>query len=225
MRLFTILSVIMVVYSVSFGQTRNRHGLLTKVNVNTNIDKTWKWNSTLESRQIFREVFRNPDDRMGYRYERTDWTNIVSKRVGLTGSGAAGYMLRFTGEEWIHRSIQQYAWTQKRGAVRWGHRIRWDQTWRSGEDVTWRFRYRLGFDVPLSGTRLDAREWYWKASSEYIPILQSAQLSFEARVLLALGHYISDTNKIEVGWDGRATDDFETTAYQSWLTVTWYYSI
>lgn len=211
--------------SVAFGQTTDRYGLLTKVNLNANLRHAWKWNTTLESRQIFREVFRNPDDRQGYRYERTDWTNVISGRVGLTGSGALGYMLRFAGEEWIHRSLQQYAWTRKRGAVRWGHRIRFDQTWRSGEDLTWRFRYRIGFDAPLSGTRLDAREWYWKASTEYIPIVQSAELSFEARALLVLGHYISDSNKIEIGWDGRATNNLKTTAYQTWLTLTWYYSI
>ena len=222
--LFVTLLILLSV-NASIGQARDRYGLLTRFNLNAQIQSSWKWNTALESRQIFQEVFRNPDDRSAYTYERTDWTNVFSRRIGLTGAGAMGYMLRRIGKDWVHRSLQQYAWTRKDDAIRWGHRFRADQTWRKEEELTWRFRYRLSVDFPLSGKRLDANEWYLKASTEYIPIIQAQNWFFEGRINIAMGYYLTDGNKFEIGWDGRGTGIFQTTDYQGWLTLTWYYSI
>ena len=114
------------------------------------------------------------------------------------------------------------------GYVRWGHRFRTEQRFRSELGaplaLTYRHRYRLGVERPLAGRSLDFGEWYFTASVE---LLLSAErfaarpTAVDVRPFVSLGR-----NDVELGLEYRTERgvDAETPSTERALLLAIIYS-
>lgn len=204
-----------------WSQAQNRVGFLPQVNLNISLGNGWKANTKLESRQIFAD-----GEETGYRYERTDFAALLTRKNTAGSSWGAGYMIRFQGDDLIHRAIQQFSMVRKYEVLRIGHRFSTDQTFRPESPVEYRFRYRISSDFPLQGQSVDPGEFYLKLSNEYLGILEGGEADLEIRGLAALGWSQADYNKFEFGLDYRADALIHTSGrHNFWMYLGWFLSI
>lgn len=203
-----------------------RIGLLPTLNLNYSIGDNWKINSKTESRQIFFQR-NNPEDLISrYRYERTDIDLVITRKTGLLSSAGGGYMIRFQDEVIIHRFIQQFASVQRFSSLRLAHRLRTDQTFRPEEPMEFRARYRLSLELPLRGTVIDRGELYLKMNNETLLSIQDDIADWENRTVGNVGFFITDRNKLETGFDFRASRLFrEVKDFQLWWSLGWYLTL
>lgn len=208
------------------GQRNFRTGTLPQINVNIKLAPGWKLNTKLEARQIFFE--REPETALSrrLRYERTDLSTVITRKISADNTLGAGYLARWDGKEFTHRLIQQFSNVQNLEVISLAHRVVTDETFRPSESPEFRARYRLGLELPLSGRQIDPREFYSKVSNEYLGIWSEGDADLEIRGLLALGYNATDSNKIELGVEYRVNEfDNPSKAQQFWLTIGWFVSI
>lgn len=101
------------------------------------------------------------------------------------------------------RITQQFSYTKQRFALRFGHRLRFEQ--RLFETITiFRSRYRFALDTPLRGEKLDVGESYLVVSLEGL-LSQSHQMKSELdqRTTAQIGWLLSERLKIQVGLEYR----------------------
>ncbi|MBB3122516.1 hypothetical protein FHS04_000004 [Mesoflavibacter sabulilitoris] len=223
---YAFLVICLLAISVSFGQNRYQVGTLPTLNISKSLNNNWQLNFKSEFRQLFKEGITNSTQNSGYDYVHTDAAFVVSKKVGLNNKLAGGFLLRFTNKDVIKRSIQQFTIINTLSNYRLGHRFASDQTFESDQDMQLRLRYRLTFDLPLNGQTVDAQEWYFKISNEYLNIFESKDYDLELRLSPTLGYVFTDNNKLELGLEYR-TNDFvnNNTRNRYWLTIGWYLSL
>ncbi|MEM1135689.1 MAG: DUF2490 domain-containing protein [Bacteroidota bacterium] len=199
---------------------------MPSININKGFSNDWKLNFKIESRQqtqegIFREV-----NNTNFEYLLTDLSVIAAKKVGAKNSLAGGYLIRWEGDQIIHRLIQQFTLVSLPGSFRLAHRISTDQTFASEEVAELRFRYRITTDFPLNGQSVDPQELYLKINHEYLNAFQSSDYDLEVRVVPLLGYAITDNNKIEVGLDYRINSFLNASSRNSfWVSINWYIKI
>ena len=175
-------------------------------------------------------LFRDEADeraRFDYAYERTDLQYFVNMRFAGNWKASAGYQLRIE-EQWVihHRPMQQVATTTMLSRFRLAHRVRLDQTVQEGEAFQFRTRYRAALEIPLSGEKLDSREFYGVVSLEPIYSIQAGTHDLENRLVLTLGYMIDRANKVEVSMDHRSDRYFGQPFRQRiWLKVGWFVNI
>jgi len=209
-----------------FPQASYRAGTLPQVNVNFSINKNFKLNTKLESRQIFSE--REPDKPVSnqLRYERTDLAMVLTKKISADNTAGAGYLIRLEDGRFAHRLIQQFSNVRKLEMLRIAHRIVADETFRSNDPAEFRLRYRLGVEKPLNGRDIDPKEFYAKLNNEYLGIVADSRADMEIRASLALGYNATDNNKIELGVEYRVNEfNANVQAQQFWLTLGWFIGI
>lgn len=208
------------------AQDTYRSGLLPQVNVNHKINDRYSFNTKLESRHIFSEGKVNDNLTSKYRYERSDITFTLNRKIASNKGFALGYFIRLQDNKWIHRTLQQLTSINNYEGFRLAHRFLTDQTFQEKEPILWRFRYRLTTEISLQGQTIDAKEFYFKINNEVINNLQDKELDFEYRNLLALGYNMTDKNKLEAGTDYRISH-FQTSVqrHQFWLYLGWFIGI
>nr|WP_262918755.1 DUF2490 domain-containing protein [Tunicatimonas sp. TK19036] len=145
------------------------------------------------------------------------WNNIEL-------SGGYGFRIDSFDETWFseHRIMQQlgfilYAQAGKRVA----NRIRLEQRIQDA-DYTNRWRYRIGFDSPLNGRRLDANEMYIILSNELLWSFTSIEHDFENRLYAGLGWYFNSQYKVESGVQYRAANLGSELENAIWITNIFY---
>jgi hypothetical protein len=124
-----------------------------------------------------------------------------------------------------HRLMQQVGVITYLGDRRLAHRLRAEQRIRTSGYVN-RWRYRLGFEVPLQGARLDPGETYLNTSAELLVSFDRGFVGGESRAFVALGWFLSNQRKLEVGLQYRAQDLFveEDVGHLLLLTTAYYLS-
>lgn len=205
---------------------QNRFGIMPQINTDFKIGQLLKVNTKLENRFI---LYQNPLQANSSRteYERTDIELIVSANKGRLKNAGIGYLIRRSDNDgsFLHRSIQQYSFGQQISNLQLAHRLRTDQTFEKDEAVQYRLRYRLSLEKPLSGLKVDPKEYYLKFNTEVMGILKEQKANMELRLLSALGYNHSDENQLEIGLDYRAEDLIgSNTENLLWLTIGWYHS-
>ena len=226
MRAISFIFLFVGITSFTFAQSRYRMGILPQLNFTKTLSKSWKLASKIEARQIISSGTFGQSNESTYTYERTDIAILASKKTDIGHSLSSGYMIRIRNQQLIHRLIQQYAIVSRFSNFRLGHRFSADQTFSSLDAPTFRFRYRITFDLPLNGQKPDAKESYFKINHEYLSILQAKELDLEIRLIPAYGYLISDQNKIEAGIDYRLDGIFNRRPRQNyWLYLAWYRSL
>jgi hypothetical protein len=210
-----------------FGQNiSSEAGISPELNLSWKINDKWKINSKIES---FHNVYlpaENNESSPGHYYEGTDIQFFLSYRINPFLVAAIGYQHNIEpGEKNSNRTIQQISAVHSGNKLTFGHRIRSDQTFYSEDPVKTRFRYRFSLEIPLQGTSLDPGEFYLVASEETLYGIQDNQSDFENRVVLSVGHFFLNKNKVQLGIDYRADLSGDPTEQNFWLKIGWYVNL
>ncbi|MCA1762162.1 MAG: DUF2490 domain-containing protein [Cryomorphaceae bacterium] len=223
---FTLLGILVLTAVVAAAQTRTYSGFFPEAQLTYSPTKKLKLVAKVESQHglISQE---NGENAWEYYLDRTDFQGFAGTSINPFTSVAVGYQYRWDGDgENSHRSIQQIGFVQPKIGLRIGHRIRTDQTFLPTASPEFRVRYRIAFDIPLEGQKVDDGEYYFVASNEAIFGTQSGELKIENRLVGSLGYYFGKKQKLEAGIDYR-TDDFLDGGLRQriWLKAGWYVNI
>jgi len=224
---FFLLIIFTGLTQFGIAQNRTYSGFFPEAQLTFSPIKKLKITAKIESQHglLSREESGNND--WEYYHDRTDFQGFVGTSINPFTSVAVGYQYRWDGEgQNSHRSIQQIGYIQPRTGFRLGHRLRADQTFSPTESPEFRLRYRIAFDIPLEGQKVDPGEYYFIASDEPIFGIQGGTLKIENRLVGSLGYYFGPKQKLEAGIDYR-TDDFLDGGLRQriWLKVGWYANI
>lgn len=224
--LFTLIATF--IYQVVQGQNHfHQGGIFPELAISYRVSGKWKLTGKVESQHGVLSYQKDVVSETRYFHDRTDLQLFGEYRLSPFLSVSGGYQYRLEGEGGTnnHRLIQQISIVRKKRAYRLGHRIRTDQTFEEGSAFQFRFRYRLSFEVPLQGTKLDPGEWYLLASGEPIIAIDDTPLEIENRLVLSFGRMINTRQKIETGFDYRI-DRFIKDAGRSrwWWKTGWFVS-
>lgn len=221
-----IFAILVFLSFVVFAQAQHRYqlGLLPSINLKQKINKKWGLNFKFENQQQFKAGNFEDTVPFDYNYNRTDLALVASRKSFLTNKLAGGYMYRRKGKSDIHRLVQQFAFNKQYESFRLAHRIAADQTFESGEVPIFRFRYRLATELPLSGTKLDIKEFYFKINQEQLHIFEAGSYNLELRLVPVIGYALNKANKLEAGVNYRFSSFFtEHPRSQIWVALNWYY--
>jgi hypothetical protein len=125
---------------------------------------------------------------------------------------AGGYVYRWSdplldGYNYEHRFLQQLGFVSYIGDRRVAHRVRLEQRIRSSSYQN-RLRYRLSYDFPLQGERLDPGEKYFIVNNETMTAFNAEEADAENRITAGLGWYFNNQYKFEVNLQYRMQDIF-----------------
>lgn len=123
-----------------------------------------------------------------------------------------GYYFRWSqpvagGNNYEHRLLQQAGYVSYIGDQRLAHRIRLEQRIRTSSYQN-RIRYRLSFDFPLEGERLDPGEKYLILKNETMTAFNAVEGDAENRLSVGLGWSLLGNRKFEVNLQHRLQDVF-----------------
>ncbi len=223
---YRIITVLMIQPFLAASQNHYMAGTLTQANVDFKVNKLYKLNVKLESRQIFSELEPGEVKNNSIRYERTDLALVLTRKLSADNTIGLGYLTRLEDGKLAHRFIQQFNHVRQLDAARLAHRVVTDQTFRSDEAAEYRLRYRLSAEKPFNGFQIDPKEFYGKLSNEYLGIWSDESPDLEIRASVAGGYNASDDNKIELGFEYRINEfNKSINAQQFWVTIAWYLSI
>ncbi len=132
----------------------------------------------------------------------------LSTRLKIGG----GYYYRWSeplldGYNYEHRFLQQLGFVSFIGDRRVGHRVRLEQRIRSSSYQN-RLRYRLSYDFPLEGERLDPGENYIILKNEAMTAFNADEADAENRLTGGIGWYFSNQYKFELNLQYRTQDIF-----------------
>lgn len=144
-----------------------------------------------------------------------DLSALLSYDYGPNLNLAAGFLYRFndpfsgavTNEI---RPWQQLTTIHRAGKYRIRNRFRVEERWRESAatgnfNFDIRLRYRLSADFPLSGERLDDREFYLNLSNEILvmPTLDRPMYFWDYRAYTGLGYRFDNRHRLEPGLEFR----------------------
>lgn len=108
---------------------------------------------------------------------------------------------------------------------RFGHRIRAEQRINNTRTVH-RFRYRLAFDTPLNGLKLDLKEFYIVASTEFLwSIAKAVAPRLDQRVTTQLGYFYSKNMKLQLGFQYRTNGLIGTSSQNGFILSSVIYNL
>ncbi len=223
--LFVCLFFVIPVFS--FAQSIYQIGILLSFTLTKKINPKWKVSLNVQSRfSIYKGEFANSDTFQEDRnYILTDISVLANRKIGLNTSLTVGYLTRFRNKEQHNRLFQQFIISKKYNNVALSHRFVTDQTFRPNQKSEFRGRYRLAFDRPLQGNKLNPKEFYLKVNNEYLISLQDEKWSNEVRLIPFLGYAFTDKNKVEIGIDyrvGSLGEEFLRNNF--WIAINYYWS-
>ena len=208
-----------------FSQDRFIAGLLPKLNVSTRVSGDVKLTANLESRHALYERIQSGDDVFEHSYKQLEASAIVSVKTRVNQSLSGGYTFIERPGADQHRLLQQYSIVSSFDAFRLGHRFASDQMfWDDNLEI--RVRYRITFEKPLAGDRVDPKEFYFKSNNEYLLSFEDNSSDLEIRVLALIGYEFNSANSIEFG-PGYRIKDFSGNGIDQaiWFSLNWYFSV
>ena len=192
-------------------------GVVPEINLSYKL-KTIKFNLKAESFQLFHTNADNPA--WDYQYEQTDIQLFVSKKINPFIFLALGYQYGIeANDKNTHRSIQQFSYVFKPGNLKWGHRVRTDQTFYQSKVAKFRFRYRLSLKIPLQGQSIDYNEFYMVTSDEFLYAYQNKDQEYENRLALYIGYLFENSSKLQLGIDYRTDFSSGPLVHNYWIRL------
>ena len=197
------------------AQELKQYGLLPKINTSLKLSENLKWVNSVESRTVIY------DDQWTFSHNLVDVSTILSIRQASNQSLNLGYLIRIRDGKIAHRLIQQYNIVNLADGYRLAHRLGFDQEFQHETTPRFRTRYRVIFEKPLDGRKIDVHEFYIKLGVESLYNFRLEDLEF--RALPFLGYRLSGNDKIEVGVEYRWEELFNgVSSNKNWFRVTWY---
>lgn len=174
----------------------------TSFALNHKVNSDYKINFSVRSR-----YFLYQDDNFNFENRQLDFVHFSSLNLDYNHSLSLGVQYRMResidGGSNELRLTQQFNYTKNNGALRFGHRIRFEQ--RILKDFTiLRSRYRFALDVPLEGEKLDVGEVYLITSME--ALLSHSKVykpELDHRTTSHIGWLISESLKLQFGLEYR----------------------
>lgn len=205
------------------AQTQTTAGFLPSINYNHKINKMYEVNFKFESRHFVFEDNTSQSRNFKYKYSLSDISALAGRKVGLNSKVVLGFLIRIDSDAVSFRTIQQFIFQTKIDNFRVVHRIAADQTFSSIEFTEFRLRYRLSAEIPLSGVKVDDKEFYFKFNTEALNSIQDNEYDLELRIVPNIGYKINEQHKIELGLDNRFVSFIENqTRFTSWITINWF---
>lgn len=205
------------------AQTQTRAGFLPSINYNHEINKLYEVNFKFESRHLVFEDNASQSSIFKYKYSLSDISALAGRKVGLNSKFVLGVLTRIEPNAVSYRTIQQFLFQTKIDNFRVAHRIAADQTFSSNESTEFRLRYRLSAEIPLSGLKVDVKEFYFKFNTEALNSIQDNEYDLELRAVPNIGYVINERHKIELGLDNRFVSFIDNqTRFTSWITINWF---
>ncbi len=154
-------------------------------------------------------VFRQQAGQLGKdgfsAFSQTDVIELqLFANYNLLGSGriTLGYLYGMDepfldSQEMEHRLMQQFSF-RSGGQFKWVNRFRLEQRI-TANDFRNRFRYRFTFDRPLSGSKLEPREWYFVAGDEFLYTFtgNTGEDHLENRINAGFGYLFENGQKLQ----------------------------
>ncbi|GGI56014.1 DUF2490 domain-containing protein [Winogradskyella haliclonae] len=170
--------------------------------LNHKVSDSYKINFSARSRYYLYQ-----DQSFDFENRQVDIAHFSTLNLDYNHSLSLGIQYRFRssfdGGDNELRLTQQFNYTKKNQALRFGHRIRFEQ--RIFDQLTvLRSRYRFALDVPLNGEKLDIGESYLVASMEAL-LSKNVKIKPELdhRTTAQIGWLINETSKIQLGLEYR----------------------
>ncbi len=225
-----IIILIFLLFNISicsFAQSIYQIGILPSFTATKKINSKWKIGFNAQSRfSTYKGEFSNSNSfQKDFDYILTDISVLANRKIGLNTSLAVGYLIRFRNVEQHNRLFQQFIISKNYNSIGLAHRFVTDQTFRPNQKAEFRLRYRIAFDKPLKGNKLNTNEFYLNVQNEYLIALQNKEWQNEIRVMPFLGYTITDKKKVELGIDyriGSLGEQFLENNF--WCTLNYYWS-
>lgn len=174
----------------------------TSFAINTNVSSSYKINFAIRSRYY---TYKNEAFHIENR--QLDFVHFSTLNLDYNHSLSLGiqYRLResIDGESNELRLTQQFNYTHKNQALRFGHRFRFEQRILNNLTI-FRSRYRYALDFPLNGEKLDVGESYLVTSMEVLLSLnRNIKPELDHRTTAHLGWLVSEKLKLQIGLEYR----------------------
>ena len=213
MRGLIVIFILFMSLSLS-GQSSFESGFLPKVILSKKYRDNIRWINSIESRtDVFSDVLK-------IQHNLIDLSSILSIKTDLYQTFNFGYILRIRNNTIIHRTFQHYNIINDFESSQLAHRFAFEQFFEPNIPIYFRGRYRLNYQKPLNGDRIDIREFYIKLGNEYLWNFRSKEL--EVRLTPYFGYQLSQKDRIEFGFDYRTV---KLNDNNLWFRTTWYISI
>lgn len=203
-------------------------GLMPEFGITLPISGNFSQTYKIENQHFMFRDAGNENGRFEYEYERTDLQFFINYKFAGNWKATAGYQLRVE-EQWNthHRTIQQIATSSRIRGFRLAHRVRLDQTMERSELFVFRSRYRAALEIPLNGEKIDPKEFYVVVSDEPIySVDENYSHELENRLVVTLGHFFDNGNKLELSLDHRTDRFFDDGIRQRiWLKIGWFLNV
>lgn len=203
------------------AQTESEFGLLPKISLTTKFSPKFSMSNSAETR-----LFAiNPDEPYSgeNNFILADLVAVFSAKLFFSGTLNFGYTARFRDGIVYNRIMEQYVFINELSSSKFAHRIAFDQTFAKEKSSEYRFRYRIIWEKPLSGEKIDANEFYLKLGNEYLWSQKDNSGTLEIRIVPLLGFQSAKKNKIELGIDYRLGGIYADSQKNNfWLSLSWY---
>ena len=151
--------------------------------------------------------FLYKDSEFTFNNRQIDIVHFSTYNIAYNKSLSLGVQYRFRegfdGGSNELRFTQQYNYTKKRLALRFGHRFRFEQ--RILEHLTiLRSRYRFALDFPLNGEKLDVGERYLVTTTEaLLSVSKYTTPEIDYRITAQIGWLVDESLKLQTGLEYR----------------------
>lgn len=198
-----LVTILCLVFCFQIKAQENFTGLgETAFSLNHMVSDNYKTNFALRSR-----YFLYKDKNLDFENRQLDFVHFSTLNLDYNHSISFGIQYRIResidGGSNELRLTQQFNYTKKNEALRFGHRFRLEQ--RILSDLTiLRSRYRFALDFPLNGVKLDVGEAYLILSMEALLSQgETIKPELDHRTTGNIGWAISKKSKIQVGLEYR----------------------
>ncbi len=190
-------------YGLALFSQNNFEGLgETGFAINHKVNSDYKINFSVRSR-----YYLYLDDDLNFENRQLDVVHFSTLNLDYNHSLSLGIQYRIResidGGSNELRLTQQFNYTKKNQALRFGHRVRFEQ--RILDELTiLRTRYRFALDFPLNGEKLDVGESYLVTSMEAL-LSKSKKMKPELdhRTTAQIGWLFSEQLKFQIGMEYR----------------------
>lgn len=170
--------------------------------INHKVSSNYKINFSARSR-----YFLFQDDHVNFENRQLDFVHFSTLNLDYNHSLSLGiqYRLResIDGGSNELRITQQFSYTKKMRAIRFGHRTRFEQRILNNFTI-FRTRYRFALDLPLNGEKLDIGEGYLVTSTELLlSLTHTMKPEIDHRTNTQIGWLLSKKSKVQLGLEYR----------------------
>lgn len=186
--------------------------------LNIESDSRWSYNFGIGNRDLILQ-----DNHRQFNVQHLELSHFTSYEVGFYSKLSLGIRYRFRemfddSREDEVRITQQYGRSRKYNRVKVAHRVRFEERFR--EHTSFRSRYEFSVEFPLSGDRIDQKEFFMVTDTEALWSIGNEQKpSFEHRFGVSIGNEIFKNTKADFGLEYRLDDYTNDTAGEIFLTT------